>query len=93
MADDHGRESVGCYGNPIINTPAIDKLSEQGVRFNNAFCTRASCSASRSVILTGKFNHATGHYGHEHAYHHFSTFDKEKVLCIISKTQDIVQLE
>lgn len=80
VADDHGRESVGCYGNPIIKTPAIDKLASEGVRFNNAFCTTASCSASRSVILTGKFNHATGQYGHEHSYHHFSTFDNEKSL-------------
>ena len=80
VADDHGRESVGCYGNPVIKTPAIDKLANQGVKFTNAFCTSASCSASRSVILTGKFNHATGHYGHEHAYNHFSTFNKEKSL-------------
>jgi N-sulfoglucosamine sulfohydrolase len=80
VADDHGRESVGCYGNTIIKTPAIDKLASEGVRFNNAFCTTASCSASRSVILTGKFNHATGQYGHEHSYHHFSTFDNEKSL-------------
>jgi len=78
VADDHGRETVGCYGNPVIKTPAIDKLASQSIRFNNAFCTTASCSASRSVILTGKFNHATGHYGHEHAYNHFSTFDNEK---------------
>lgn len=80
VADDHGRESVGCYGNPVIQTPAIDKLASEGVRFNNAFCTTASCSASRSVILTGKFNHATGQYGHEHSYNHFSTFDHEKSL-------------
>ena len=80
VADDHGREVVGCYGNKVINTPAIDKLASQGVRFDNAFCTSASCSASRSVLLTGKYNHATGHYGHDHDYNHFSTFDKEKSL-------------
>jgi N-sulfoglucosamine sulfohydrolase len=80
VSDDHGRESVGCYGNPVIQTPAIDKLATQSVRFNNAFCTSASCSASRSVLLTAKFSHATGHYGHEHEYHHFSTFNNEKSL-------------
>ncbi len=52
-------------------------LAKDGIRFNNAFCTSASCSASRSVIMTGRFNHATGHYGHAHAYNHFSTFDDE----------------
>jgi N-sulfoglucosamine sulfohydrolase len=80
VADDHGRETVGCYGNPVIQTPAIDKLATQSVRFNNAFCTTASCSTSRSVLLTSKFNHATGHYGHEHDYNHFSTYSNEKSL-------------
>lgn len=80
VADDHGIDALGCYGNPVIKTPAMDALAADGVRFTNAFCTSASCSASRSTLLTGKFNHATGHYGHEHAFHHFSTFDKEKSL-------------
>ena len=80
IADDHGADALGCYGNEVIQTPALDRLATEGIRFTNAFCTTASCSASRSVILTGKFNHATGHYGHEHAFHHFSTFDGEKSL-------------
>lgn len=80
ISDDHGDDALGCYGNPVIVTPALDRLAEDGIRFTNAFCTSASCSASRSVILTGRFNHATGHYGHSHAYHHFSTFSNEKSL-------------
>lgn len=75
VADDHGTDAFGAYGNPIIKTPSLDKLAGDGVRFTNAFCTSASCSASRSVILTGKYGHATGHYGHTHDYHHFSTYD------------------
>jgi len=59
----------------VIKTPNLDKLASEGVRFTNAYCTSASCAASRSVILTGKFGHATGSYGHTHDYHHFSTFD------------------
>ena len=80
VADDHGKDASGCYGNPIIQTPAMDALATDEVRFTNAFCTSASCSASRSVLLTGKFNHATGHYGHEHSFHHFKTFEKERSL-------------
>ena len=71
---------LGCYGNTAIQTPHIDALAAEGVRFTRAFCTTASCSASRSVILTGWFNHANGHYGHQHSYHHFSAFDKVKSL-------------
>ncbi|TYA72038.1 sulfatase [Seonamhaeicola marinus] len=80
VADDHGTDALGCYGNPIIKTPNLDKLAKEGVRFTNAYCTSASCAASRSVILSGKFGHATGSYGHVHDYHHFSTFDNVKSL-------------
>ena len=75
VSDDHGRETLGCYGNPVIDTRNIDSLAADGVRFTNAFCTTASCAASRSVILSGMYNHANGTYGHTHGYHHFSCFD------------------
>lgn len=75
VADDHGREAVGCYGNSAIRTPHIDRLAADGTRFTNAFCTTASCSPSRSVLLTGLQNHANGMYGLEHQEHHFSAFD------------------
>lgn len=67
---------AGCYGNKVIQTPALDALARDGIRLPNAFCTTASCSASRSVILTGVHNHANAHYGHAHAYHHFSSYPK-----------------
>jgi N-sulfoglucosamine sulfohydrolase len=75
VSDDHGTDALGCYGNPVVHTPNLDRLAEEGARFTNAFCTASTCSASRSVILTGKFSHATAHYGHSHSYHHFSTYD------------------
>lgn len=75
VADDHGLDALGAYGNPVIKTPNLDKLAAEGAKFTNAYCTSASCAASRSVILTGKYGHATGSYGHVHDYHHFSTYD------------------
>jgi N-sulfoglucosamine sulfohydrolase len=83
VADDHGREAVGCYGNPVIKTPNLDKLASEGVRFTHAFCTTASCSASRSVILTGLYNHANGQYGHQHSFHHFVSFENIKSLPVL----------
>ncbi len=80
VADDHGRESLGCYGNPVVQTPHLDALAGDGVRFTNAFCTTASCAASRSTILTGLHNHATGTYGHTHGCHHFACFDSVATL-------------
>ena len=80
VSDDHGREALGCYGNSVIKTPNLDALAQDGVRFVNSFCTSASCSPSRSVILTGLYSHANGTYGLTHANHHFSCFDNVDTL-------------
>ncbi len=82
VADDHGRD-LGCYGNKEIRTPNLDQLAADGTRFEYAFCTTASCSASRSVILTGLQNHLNGQYGHQHHFHHFSSFPSVKSLPVI----------
>ncbi len=83
VTDDHGNDALGCYGNPIIKTPNLDKLANEGVMFNNAYCTSASSAASRSTLLTGKFNHAIGAYGHVHDYHHFRTYDTIRSLPVM----------
>jgi len=74
VADDHGLDA-GCYGNAAIRTPSMDALAADGVVFSQAFCTTASCAASRSVILTGQHGHTNGTYGHTHGRHHFMCFD------------------
>ncbi|MEZ6143403.1 MAG: sulfatase [Zavarzinella sp.] len=79
VTDDQGQDA-GCYGNKVLKTPHLDRLAKEGVLFDYAFATTASCSASRSVILTGMHNHANGHYGHQHAYHKFSSYDNVKSL-------------
>lgn len=79
VADDMGRQ-LGCYGDKTIRTPHMDRLAESGVRFTRAYCTTASCSASRSVILSGLYNHANGQYGLAHRDHHFSVYDMVRSL-------------
>jgi N-sulfoglucosamine sulfohydrolase len=83
VVDDQGTNDAGCYGNPAIKTPGLDLLASEGTRFTNAFCTTASCSASRSVILTGMYNHANGQYGHQHSYNHFISFPDIKSLPVL----------
>ncbi len=83
VADDHGAEAFGAYGNPVVRTPNLDRLAAEGVRFTHAFATTASCSASRSVILSGVHNHRNGQYGHEHEYHHFSAFENVRTLPVM----------
>lgn len=82
VADDLS-PTLGCYGNEKAATPNLDLLASEGVRFTHAFSTTASCSASRSVILTGVYNHANGHYGHSHDYHHFSSYAEMKSLPVM----------
>lgn len=82
VVDDMGLDA-GCYGNRAIRTPYLDRLAAEGTRFDRAFCTTASCSASRSVILTGLHNHANGQYGHQHSYHNFHTFDSLRSLPVL----------
>tara|TARA_Y100000588_G_scaffold368777_1_gene437093 strand:- start:2903 stop:4396 length:1494 start_codon:yes stop_codon:yes gene_type:complete len=73
VTDDQSPD-FGAYGNLALKTPNLDALADDGTLFNNAFCTTASCSASRSVILSGLHNHANGHYGHQHSYHKFNSY-------------------
>src|SRR5262245_53927437 len=82
VADDLGRQ-LGCCGDTVARTPHIDALAADGIRFDWAFCTTASCSPSRSVILTGLQNHANGQYGLQHATHNFSTRSFVKSLPVL----------
>jgi N-sulfoglucosamine sulfohydrolase len=66
--------TLGCYGDRVAVTPAVDALAADGTLFENAFATTASCSASRSVILSGLHNHANGQYGHQHEFHKFASW-------------------
>lgn len=60
LSDDHAMKVTGAYGNDIIHTPNMDRLSEEGVTFNRAYCNAPICSASRQSLLTGKYPHSTG---------------------------------
>ena len=55
LVDDLGWSDVGCYGSDFYETPAIDQLAREGMRFNNAYSTCHVCSPSRASILTGKY--------------------------------------
>jgi choline-sulfatase len=59
IAVDDLRPEMGCYGNPTVQTPHLDRLARQGVIFRRAYCQQAVCSPSRSSLLTGKRPDAT----------------------------------
>jgi arylsulfatase A-like enzyme len=66
--EDTSPHFIGCYGNADANTPVIDQLAGEGVRFNNAFSTGTVCSPSRTTIITGVKTYKTGTGNHRSAY-------------------------
>ncbi len=60
IMDDVGQHDIGVFGNPYVHTPNIDQLAAEGMRFDNAFLTISSCTASRASMLTGRYPHNSG---------------------------------
>jgi N-sulfoglucosamine sulfohydrolase len=60
IADDMAWDDSGAFGHPYIQTPNLDMLAKQGMKFNQAFLTASSCSPSRASIITGMYPHRTG---------------------------------
>ena len=58
--DDLGYGDLGSYGHPVLQTPNLDRLAEQGVRLTNYYAPSALCSPSRAALLTGRHPYRTG---------------------------------
>jgi arylsulfatase A-like enzyme len=63
----------GCYGETAIETPNVDRLAAEGVRYSNAFVTAPVCSACRSALITGMYQSSIG------AHHHRSGRGEMKI--------------
>lgn len=54
LSDDHSAPHVGCYGNPDIRTPNLDRFAAQGMRFDRAYVACPQCVPSRAAIMSGR---------------------------------------
>ena len=69
MSDDQTFADNGCYGNPDVKTPNIDRLAKQGMRFTRAFTATAMCAPTRQQLYTGIFPVRNGAYpNHSRVY-------------------------
>ena len=57
MTDDHTTQAMSCYGGSLLHTPNMDRIAEEGIRFDNCYATNALSGPSRACIMTGKFSH------------------------------------
>lgn len=62
MSDDQGWGQTSYNNHPILKTPNLDKMSENGIRFNRFYAGAPVCSPSRASVLTGRSNDRTGVY-------------------------------
>ncbi|HEX2514840.1 MAG TPA: sulfatase-like hydrolase/transferase, partial [Chloroflexota bacterium] len=80
MSDQHSVRALGCYGNPVVRTPHLDRLAAGGLRFDRAYCAYPVCVPARFTMLTGRYPHHTGCTGNgtplplreRTAAHHFA---------------------
>ena len=60
MADDMGYGDLSCYGSTLINTPNLDKMAAEGIKFTDFHSNGAVCSPTRAALLTGKYQQRVG---------------------------------
>ncbi len=76
FSDDHAYQAISAYGDPrkLLDTPNIDRIAKDGMRFDRCVVPNSICGPSRATVLTGKYSHANGFYNNTN-----SRFDGSQV--------------
>eukprot|EP01031_Cornospumella_fuschlensis_P011075 gene11075-13540_t len=69
FCDDLAYQALSCYGDErkLLDTPGMDRLAKQGMRFDRCLVTNSICGPSRATIQTGKYSHANGFYNNSNS--------------------------
>lgn len=64
FSDDHAYQAISAYGDArrLLETPSIDRIAQQGIKFNRCLVPNSICGPSRATLLTGKYSHANGFF-------------------------------
>jgi arylsulfatase A-like enzyme len=76
FSDDHAYQAISAYDDPrkLLETPNIDRIAKEGMRFDRCLVPNSICGPSRATVLTGKYSHLNGFYNNEN-----SRFDGSQV--------------
>src|SRR5262245_24684822 len=74
LSDDHAYQAISAYGSKVNQTPNIDRLAKEGMRFDRCLVPNPLCGPSRATLLTGKYSHVNGFYNNTN-----SRFDATQV--------------
>ena len=66
MTDDHTAQMMSCYDNRFVETPNLDRIANDGVRFANSYVANSLSGPSRACMITGKHSHKNGFTNNEH---------------------------
>jgi arylsulfatase A-like enzyme len=69
FSDDHAYQAISAYGDPrrLIETPHLDRLAREGMRFDRCLVPNSICGPSRATVLTGKYSHRNGFYNNSNS--------------------------
>lgn len=67
MTDTQRKDMLGCYGNPDMKTPSLDRLASEGIRFEKAYTCQPVCGPARAALFTGTFPHSNGSWANSMA--------------------------
>ena len=69
FSDDHAWQAISAYNEPrkLLDTPHIDRIAREGMRFNRCLVPNSICGPSRATILTGKYSHLNGFYNNSNS--------------------------
>lgn len=62
-SDQHRHDVMGCAGHPLVQTPNLDRLAKQGIRFSNVWCQSPVCQPSRASVITGQYTEDLSLFG------------------------------